>query len=342
MKVCNSCGFPPVTTKKVISEVWEWILNQDYSDDVEITKNPHCIKFTQKECHFLLSVTLKPKMNAIEEWNTPIGSHKRNVTKNRGVLECLNTWYRAIKQVEDRDVLEAMGQEGLVQLETTENFCSECKKKTGKPKKKTKKKTKSKIPRKVPLKEISEEEGLVAADVKEVTLKKLEDETLKELIATAIKERIEAGEKEKITWKDLIKLYLEENVLDTKKRHSESISEALGLGISQVHETLKELEKEGITQKEFKFFDYYILTGDYNSETARKHLEILDYLKQHVDCPSTKCTQFSISLSFDLPFAIVGFILNAMNKNRLIAKESIEIPTNGVIKKVACYVPSSY
>jgi hypothetical protein len=140
----------------------------------------------------------------------------------------------------------------------------------------------------------------------------------------------------------LIKLYLEENVIETKKRHPESIAEALGLDISQANETLAELDEEGIIQKEFKFFDYYILTKDYNSETARKYLEILDYLKQHVDCPTTKCTQFSISLSFDLPFAIVGFILSEMSKNRLISKESIEVPTDGVVKKVACYIPSSY
>lgn len=75
---------------------------------------------------------------------------------------------------------------------------------------------------------------------------------------------------------------------------------------------------------------------------ARKHLEILDYLKQHTDCPSTKCTQFSISLSFDLPFAIVGFILNAMNQNHLIKKKSIETIASGVTRKIACYLPSSY
>ncbi len=342
MKVCNSCSFPVVTTKEVITEVWDWILTQDYSDDVEISKKPQSIKLTQNKCIFSLNVSFKPKLSAIEEWNTPIGSHKRKVTDNREILECLNTWYRAITQIEDRNVLEAMDQEGLVQFETTKDPCSECKKKTGKPKKKIKKKIKSKTPRKVPVERISDGEALVAADVKEVTVKKLEDETLKALIATAIEERIEAGEKRKITWKDLVKLYLEENVLDTKKRHTESIAEALGIGTSQINETLKELENEGITQKEFKFFDYHILKKDYNSETARKHLEILDYLKQHVDCPSTKCTQFSISLSFDLPFAIVGFILNAMNQNRLITKESIEVPTNGIVKKVACYVPSSY
>lgn len=189
---------------------------------------------------------------------------------------------------------------------------------------------------------MSEGEALVAADVKETVHKKLEDETLKELIATAIKERINAGEKEKITWIDIMKLYLKGNVLNTKKRHPESIAEALGLSITQVNETLGKLEEEKIIQKEFEFFDYYILVNDYNSETARKQLEILDYLKQHVDCLSTKCTQFSISLSFDLPFAIVGFILNAMTQNRLISKESIELQTDGVIKKVACYIPSSY
>ncbi|UCG01283.1 MAG: hypothetical protein JSW11_16905 [Candidatus Heimdallarchaeota archaeon] len=333
MKVCNSCKFPLITTKNIVTDVWDWILTQDYSDDVTINE-PHSITFTQKECQFLFTITSEPKFKAIEEWSTPFGSHEKNISNNREILDCLNIWYKTLERVENVNVLEAMDQDEVVQLEITKDLCSVCKKKT-RPKK-VKKKVKKKK------KDIRKQEILVAAEVQEVTQKKLEDETLKELIAVAIEERIAAGEKRKITWKDLIKLYLEENIHETKKRHPESIADFLGLEISQVNETLEGLESEGIIQKEFKLFDYYILKKDFNSETARKHLEILDYLKQHVDCPSTKCTQFSISLSFDLPFAIVGFILNAMSQNRLIKKESIEVPTDGVIKKVACYVPSSY
>ena len=336
VEVCNSCGFPILTTKKLVSEVWDWILNQDHSSDVMTIKKPPKILFNQKECQFSLRMTMKPKLEVVEEWNTPIGSHEKIITSNREILDCLNIWYRALNKIEDLTVLDVMVRNRVIKVESTDEFCSICKKKTKVPKRKEKKRPK-KVTKKLP-----EGEALLANEVKETTLKELEDETLKQLIATAIKERLKSGEKEKITWEDLIQLYLEENVLNTKKRHSESITEALGLSIPQVNKILRKLEEDEIIQKEFKFFDYYILSKDYNSETARKHLEILDYLKQHVDCPSTKCTQFSISLSFDLPFAIVGFILNSMNQNQLIAKESIEVPTDGVIKKVACYIPSSY
>ncbi|MFW9904389.1 MAG: hypothetical protein ACFFFH_08665 [Candidatus Thorarchaeota archaeon] len=339
MKVCNSCGNPLTITKNIITEIWYWILNQDYSNDVKIEKNSQNIILTGTDSVFVLKMTLKPNVKIIEEWNTPIGFHEEKFTNNRAILDCLNKWYKALKQTEDNTIFDIMNQNGVITVERTNVLCSICKQGVKDHKNKPKKRVKK-------LKKISndlwEEEAFVAADVKEAIHKRLEAETLKELIATAIKGRINAGEKKKITWKDLIKLYLEENVLNTKKRHPKNIAEALGLNISQVNETLEKLEEEKIILKEFEFFDFYILVSDYNSETARKQLEILDYLKQNVDCPSTKCTQFSISLSFDLPFAIVGFILNSMTQNRLISKESIEVPTNGVIKKVACYIPSSY
>jgi len=332
VKVCNSCGLPIITTKKIVTKIWDWILNQDYSSDVKTSKMPPNIVFTQNKCLFSLSISTKPNMKVVEEWNTPIGSHEKQISNNREILDRLNVWYKALNQIEDLTVLDVMVQNGVIKVESTNTFCSICKTSTKNPKNVIKKATKMD----------SEGKALVAAEIKDETLKELEDETLKELITIAIKEKIKAGEKGKITWKDLIQLYLAENVQNIKKRRSESIAEALGLNITQISEILEKLEEEGIIQKEFKLFDYYILSRDYNSETARKYLEILDYLKQHVDCPSTKCTQFSISLSFDLPFAIVGFILNSMSQNRLITKESIDVPTNGVIKKVACFIPSSY
>ncbi|MFX1508153.1 MAG: hypothetical protein ACFFDC_18870, partial [Promethearchaeota archaeon] len=310
----------------LITDIWNWFLNQDYSDDVKIEEKAQSISLSRMDSKFVLKLTLKPEIKIIEEWNTPIGFHEEKITDNRAILNCLNKWYNALKQTEDNTILDIMIQNGFMKVEPIEDLCSVCKK-TKDHKKKSKKRIKK--PNKVP------KEDVVETEVEE-------DETLKDLVTTTIKEGFKAGEKEKIIWKDLIISYLKKNVLDTKKRHSENIAETLGLDISQANEILAELNEEGIIQKEFEFFDYYILTKDYNSETARKHLEILDYLKQHIDCPSTKCTQFSISLSFDLPFAIVGFILNAMNNNRLISKESIEVPTNGVIRKVACYIPSSY
>ncbi len=291
MKICSSCRFPVVTTKKIITEVWGWILNQDYSDEVKITKKPRVIIFTQKECRFMLSVTLEPILKAIEEWNTPFGSHTKEAANNRGVLDYLNRWYGTLNHDVRLNVIEVMAQKGLIKLEIVNSVCSTCEQKLRIPRKKTKRKTK---------------------------------------------------EKKEVTWKNLIQLYLEKNIHNTKERHPDTIAESLELSIAQVHENLEELEKEGVVRKEFKFFDYYILTKDYNSETARKHLEILDYLKQHLDCPSTKCTQFSISLSFDLPFAIVGFILNTMRNNRLIKKDTIEVSSDGNTRKIACYVPSSY
>lgn len=231
MKTCSSCGFPVVTSRKIITEVWGWILNQDFSDDVEVTKNPRSIISTQGECRFKLIVMLKPTINAIEEWDTPFGSYKKKVANNRGVFDYLNKWYKILKRDEKVNAFEVMEQKGLIKLETVGSVCSVCMKKTSKPKSKIKKKPKTK--KKVTVKEVNEGETLVAVDLqKAVTLKKLEDTTLKELIAAAMEERIAEGEKKKITWKDIIKLYLEENVINTKKRHPEIIAELLDLGVS--------------------------------------------------------------------------------------------------------------
>ncbi|MFX1516713.1 MAG: hypothetical protein ACFFC6_10410 [Promethearchaeota archaeon] len=33
------------------------------------------------------------KLKAVEEWNTPIGSHEKKIFNNRDILNCLNTWF---------------------------------------------------------------------------------------------------------------------------------------------------------------------------------------------------------------------------------------------------------
>ncbi|UCE12883.1 MAG: hypothetical protein JSV04_11905 [Candidatus Heimdallarchaeota archaeon] len=305
MKTCSSCGLPVNTTKKIVTDVWTWVLNQEFSADVKITKHPRSIEYTQGNCQFVLKIVTTPTLKAVEEWKTPFGSIKNLGENNQEALGFLYKWYRALKQDERVNIIEVIAQEGLLELETSDRVCTVCEAKPRKAKGKRKRKPAAK--KKITV--ITE----VSADVK-----------------AALKER------------DLVLNYLKANILETKKRHLENIGESLSLGTSKVIEILAELEKEGKVQREFKFFDYYIPTSHHNSETARKQFEILDYLKQHIDCPSTKCTQFSLSLSFDLPFALIGFILNDMIQNRLISKESIDVTKDGETRKVACYIPSSY
>ncbi len=95
-------------------------------------------------------------------------------------------------------------------------------------------------------------------------------------------------------------------------------------------------------QKEFPLFeDYYILTKDHTAEITRKYLEIQYYFKSRADdlyC----CTQASVSLEFELPFSIVGVLLNDMTINRLITKEAAEIEKDGKQRKVRYYASTTF
>jgi hypothetical protein len=105
---------------------------------------------------------------------------------------------------------------------------------------------------------------------------------------------------------------------------------------------MDQLSEKNIVQKEFEFSEYYILTKDFQSEVTRKYMEIQDYLKNHLDDPTGACTQVSISLSFDLPFSVVGVLLNGMLRSQLITKETIQKTTHGTTRRIRYYLPLSY
>jgi hypothetical protein len=325
-----------IITKKIITDSWNYILDQSYNY-TKTTKKPRSIIYYQKDCTFFLKIPSGSKLKAIEEWHTPFGTQTITVTKSREVLACLDKWYQVLKEDDTLFVLEMMKKNNLIKLESSDQICSDCKKETSEPKRKPR--AKKKIIVKKTKKVLKGEKLGTVDDEKSIDLKEV---TLKQLRGATLEERINVVKEKKISWKDFLLMYFEENVTNTKVRHPEHIAREMEIDLSFLRNVLKEMEEADDIQKEFTGLDYYILTKNFKSETARKHLEILDFLKQHLDCPGSKCTQVSVALNFDLPYAMVGFVLNDLAKNKLITKEKTQVTINGVTRSVACYIPSSF
>jgi len=317
MKVCSECSLPLSCTAKTVHSAWEFMLNHEYNNSNIKTLKTTSIQFELQESTFKLKLSKKP-LKIIEEWNTPFGSHENMVSNNRGVLDFMS----------ERKLIQTNIVAG--------DLCTSCKPKTkAKNAKKVpaKRKTKKKVPTK-------RGETKIVIDKKKAAI--LEDSTLIQLKAIAIEERIAKAKKQKMAWKDIIIMYLEEKAQSTKDRHVDEIAKALDVETTQIMDIIQQLIKEKKVQKEFPLFeDYIILTQNYKSELTRKYLEIQNYFKMQANDPYC-CTQASVSLEFELPFSIVGVLLNDMSTNRLIKKETAKITKNGKPRKVRYYSSTIY
>ncbi len=335
MKVCNNCELPITCTANTITSAWKLINNQDYTAKVE-KLNPNSIRVKLESSVFALKITKKP-LKATEIWETPFGSHENTVKNNRGVLTLLNKWYKALTEDDGINIVSAMKEKQLIKsTPVIADLCSQCMKDSQpKRKKKSTKKRKTK-------KKIVVGEGKTTIVVGKKKAAALEDSTLLQLKAIDIEERIAAAKKQKIALKDIIIMYLEDKAQSTEDRQVDEIAKALDAETTQVKEVIKQLVAEKAVQKEFPLFeDYYILTKDHTAEITRKYLEIQYYFKSRADdlyC----CTQASVSLEFELPFSIVGVLLNNMTINRLITKEAAEIVKDGTQRKVRYYASTTF
>jgi len=336
MKVCSECSLPLSCTAKTVHSAWEFMLNHEYNNSNIKTLKTTSIQFELQESTFKLKLSKKP-LKIIEEWNTPFGSHENMVSNNRGVLDLINKWFKVLSGEKKANIITFMSERKLIQTNIVAgDLCTSCKPKTkAKNAKKVpaKRKTKKKVPTK-------RGETKIVIDKKKAAI--LEDSTLIQLKAIAIEERIAKAKKQKMAWKDIIIMYLEEKAQSTKDRHVDEIAKALDVETTQIMDIIQQLIKEKKVQKEFPLFeDYIILTQNYKSELTRKYLEIQNYFKMQANDPYC-CTQASVSLEFELPFSIVGVLLNDMSTNRLIKKETAKITKNGKPRKVRYYSSTIY
>jgi hypothetical protein len=320
MKICSKCGFPLTCTAKIIQSAWKILLDHEYNDSKIEKTESNAIQFKQDDLAFTLKLSQKP-VRATEKWDTPFGIHENTVNINREVIELISKWYKVLTKDNNIDIISSMKHENLIKTKiTTSGLCTFCR---GEPEPKEDKKSSV---REKPKKKV------VAKKDKKATVG----------VGVTIEERIAEAKKRKISWEEIIVMYLEENTQSTKDRHVDEIARALETDATQILDIIKELVQENKIQKEFPLFeDYYILTQDYKAEITRKYLEIQNYFKIRADDPYC-CTQASVSLEFELPFSIVGVILNDMTNSKLIRKETAEITKEGISRKVRYYTPYLY
>jgi DNA-binding Lrp family transcriptional regulator len=259
------------------------------------------------------------------------------VKNNRGILTLLNKWYKVLTENNEINIVSAMKEKQLIKsTPVIADLCSQCKKDT-KPKTKKKPAKKRKAKKKIA---VEEEKTTIVVGKKKAAA--LEDSTLLQLKAIDIEERIANAKKQKIALKDIIIMFLEDKAQSTKDRQVNEIARALDVESTQVHDIIRQLVQDNTVQKEYPLFDdYYILTKDYNAEITRKYLEIQNYFKIRADNQFC-CTQASVSLEFELPFSVVGVLLNNMINNRLITKETTEIIKDGKQRKIRFYSSTTY
>ena len=338
MKACSECSLPLSCTAKTVHSVWEFMLNHEYNNSNIKTLKTTSIQFELQESTFKLKLSKKP-LKAIEEWNTPFGLHENIASNNRGVLDLINKWFQVLSGEKEANIITFMSERKLIQTNIRAgDLCTSCKPKT-KAKKAKKVPAKRKTKKKVPTKR---GETKIAIDKKKAAI--LEDSTLIQLRAVAIEERIAKAKKQKMAWKDIIIMYLEEKVQSTKDRHVDEIAKALDVETTQILDIIQQLIQEEKVQKEFPLFeDYIILTQNYKSELTRKYLEIQNYFKTRANDPYC-CTQASVSLEYELPFSIVGVLLNDMTTNKLIRKKTTKRgeTKKGKPRKVRYYSSTSY
>lgn len=328
MKICGECGLPLTYTKKLIEATWKFVVNNPF-DRSNITSNTKKtkIEYELKDCLFSLEFSKKP-MYVIEHWETPFGSYESKVNDNQRIYNIHDKWFKVLSNDNEANLARVMDKEGLFSLDNSSKvLCAQCENEKKVLKKSSPKKRKRMIPKTPQTASIVD---------------KRKDVMVEELKVATLGERIAAAKKQKISREKLIIMYLKERVTDTKERHIDTIAELLDLERTQVLDLIDQLSEKNIVQKEFEFSEYYILTKDFQSEVTRKYLEIQDYLKNHLDDPTGACTQVSISLSFDLPFSVVGVLLNGMLRSQLLTKETIQKTTHGTTRRIRYYLPKSY